>query len=109
MRGGPLIPPQPLDAGPDVHLGGPPRRVDRHLELATAAGRDPLCSYPGPDGKRLSRIHGLLGNTGLAVLLHASDLLPHGAIADNTPFHLHFHLKGDSEYVPRLSARSQLG
>ena len=49
------------------------RLVDADLELASAFGRGPLCSYQGPQGTRPSRIDGLLVDTRLAALLHAAS------------------------------------
>ena len=47
----------PLRAPPSVLASLLTRRlVDADLELASALGRDPLCSYQGPQGTRPSRI-----------------------------------------------------
>ena len=61
------------------------RLVDADLEMVSAFGRDPLCSYQGPEGTRPYRIDGLVVDTRLAALLHAAELLPRGAILGHTP------------------------
>ena len=76
----------PLRAPPSVLASGLTRRlVDADLELAAAQGRDPLCSYQGPEGTRPSRIDGLLVNTRLATLPHTAERLPRGAIPGHAP------------------------
>ena len=64
----------PLRVPPSVPASLLTRRlVDADLELASALGRDPLCSYRGPEGTRPSRIDGLLVDTRLATLLHTPE------------------------------------
>ena len=75
------------------------RLVDADLELASAFGRDPLCSYQGPGGMRPSRIDGLLVDTRPAALLHAAELLPRGAIPGHILVRYDLHLKGASQRV----------
>ena len=75
------------------------RLEDADLELATALGRGPLCSYHGPEGTRPSRIDGLLMDTRLVALLHAAEWLPQGAISGHTPVRFDIHLKGASQGV----------
>ena len=72
------------------------RLVDADLDLASALGRDRVCSYQGPEGTRPSHIDGLLVDTRLAALLHAAELLPRGAIPGHTPVRFDLHLKGSS-------------
>ena len=56
----------PLRAPPSVLASLLTRRlVDVDLGLAPALGRDPLCSYHGPEAARPSRIDGLLVESGL--------------------------------------------
>ena len=77
-RGGPSAGGGGLNFDLDHLLWAPPsvlasllvrRLVDADLELASAFGRDPLCSYQGQEGTRPSRIDGLLVDTRLATLL----------------------------------------
>ena len=75
------------------------RLVDADLEPASAFGRDPLCSYQGPEGTRPWRIDGLLVDTRLAALLHTAERLPRGAIPGHTPVRFDLHLKGASQRV----------
>ena len=87
----------PLRAPPSVVASLLTRRpVDADLELASALGPDPLCSYQGPEGTHPSRIDGLLVDTRLAALLHAAERLPRGAIAGHAPVRFDLHLKGSS-------------
>ena len=76
--------------------------MDADLELASAFGRDPLCSYQGPEGTRPSRIDGMLVDTRLAALLHAAELLPRGAIPGHTLVRFDLHLKGASQRVVKF-------
>ena len=93
----------PLRAPPSVLASLLTRRLaDADLELATALGRDPLCSYHGPEGTRPSRIDGLLVDTRLAALLHAAEQLPQGAISGHTPVCFDIHLKGASQRVVKF-------
>ena len=93
----------PLRAPPSVLASLLTRRLaDADLELATALGRDPLCSYHGPEGTRPSRIDGLLVDTRLAALLHAAERLPQGAISGHTPVCFDIHLKGASQRVVKF-------
>ena len=78
------------------------RLVDADLELAFAFGRDPLCSYQGPEGMRPSGIDGLLVDTRLAALLNAAELLPRGAIPGHTPVRFDLHPKGASQPVVKF-------
>ena len=75
------------------------RLVDADLELASAAGRAPLCSYQGPEGTRPSRINGLLVDTRLVALLRTAKVLPRGAIPGHTPVRFNLHLRGASQRV----------
>ena len=78
------------------------RLANADLELATALGRVPLCSYHGPEGTRPSRIDGLLVDTRLAALPHAAEQLPRGAIWGHTPVCFDLHLRGASERVVKF-------
>ena len=78
------------------------RLVDAHFELASAPGRDPLCSYHGTEGTRPSRIDGLLVDMRLATLLHAAERLPRGAVPGHTPVCFDLHLRGVSQRVVRF-------
>ena len=78
------------------------RLVDADLELASALGRDPLCSYRGPEGTRPSRIDGLLVDTRLATLLHAAELLPRGAVPGHAPVRFDLHFRGSSQRVVKF-------
>ena len=116
VRGAPWGGPQRLVAGDfnfDLNhlLRAPPfvlasllvrRLVDADLELASAFGRDPLCSYQSLEGTRPLRIDGLLVDTRLAALLHAAELLPRGAILGHTPVRFDLHLKGTSQRVVKF-------
>ena len=73
--------------------------MDAHLELESALGRDPLCSYQVPQGTRPSRIDGLLVDTRLATLLHTAERPPRGAIPGHTPVLFDLHLRGVSQRV----------
>ena len=85
----------PLRAPPSVVASLLTRRlVDADLELASALGRDPLCSYQGSEGTRPSRIDGLLADMRLAALLHAAEHLPRGAIPGYAPVRFDLHVKG---------------
>ena len=72
------------------------RLADANLERATAFGRDPLCSYHGPEGTRPLCIDGLLVDTRLAALLPAAELLSCGVIPGHTAVQFDLHLKGAS-------------
>ena len=76
--------------------------VDADLELASALGRDPLCSYHGPQGTRPSRIDGLLVDTRLTTLLHTAQRLLRGAISGHTPVCFELHLRGVSQRVVKF-------
>ena len=76
--------------------------VDEDLELASALGRDPLCSYQGPEGTRPSRIDGLLVDTRPATLLHTAERLPRGAIPGHAPVRFDLHLRGASQRVVKF-------
>ena len=78
------------------------RLVDADLELASATGRAPLCSYQGPEGTRPSRIDGLLVDTQLAVLLRTAEVLPRRAIRGHTPVRFDLHLRGASQRVVKF-------
>ena len=97
----------------DVHhmLRAPPsvlasllvrRLVDTDLEPASAFGRDPLCSYQGPEGTCPSRIDGLLVDTRLGALLHAAELLLRWAIPGHTPLRSDLQLKGAPQRVVKF-------
>ena len=93
----------PLLAPPSVLASRLTRRlVDADLELASALGRDLLCSYRGPEGTRPSRIDGLLVDTRLATLLHAAERMPLGAIPGHTPVCFDLHLRGVSQRVVKF-------
>ena len=93
----------PLQAPPSVLASLLTRRLaDADLELATALGRDPLCSYRAPEGTRPSRINGRLVDTRLAALLHAAERLPQGANSGHTPVCFAIHLKGASQRVVKF-------
>ena len=74
------------------------RLVDADLELASALGRDPLCSYKGPEGTYLSRLDGVPVDTRLARLLHTGEQLPRGAIPQHGPVRFDSRL-GDMSLV----------
>ena len=91
----------PLRAPPSILASLLTRRLaDADLELATASGRDPLCSYHGPEGTRPSRIDGLLVD--MAALLHAAERLPRGAISGHIPVCFDIHLRGASQRVVKF-------
>ena len=75
------------------------RLVDVDLELAAAAGGDPVCSFQAPEGTRPTRIDCLLVNTNLATLLRGAEVLARGAIPGHTPVRFHLHLEGASQRV----------
>ena len=100
-----------LNSNLDYPLQAPPsnlaslrtrRLVDADLEVASALGRDPLCSYQRPEGTRPWRIDGLLVDTRLATLLHAAEMLPRGAILGHAPVSLELHLRGSSQRVVKF-------
>ena len=70
--------------------------------MLSAFGRDPLCSYRGPEGTRPWRIDGLLVDTRLVALLHAVELLPRGAIPGHTPMRFDLHTKGASQRMVKV-------
>ena len=76
--------------------------MDADLELATALGRDPLCSYHGPEGTRPSRIDGVLVDTRLATLLHTAERLPPGAVSGHSPVCFDLHLRRVSQRVVKF-------
>ena len=93
----------PLRAPPSVLASFLTRRlVDADLELASALGRDPLCSYQGLEGTRPSRIDGLLVDTRLATLLHTAERVPRGAIPGHAPVRFDLHLRGSSQRVVKF-------
>ena len=93
----------PLRAPPSVLASLLTRRlVDADVELASALGRDPLCSYQGPEGTRPSRIDGLLVDTRLVTLLHTAERLPRGAIPGHAPVRFDLHLRGASQPVVKF-------
>ena len=93
----------PLRAAPSLLASLPIRRLrDADLELATALGREPLCSYHSPEGSGPSRIDGLLVDTRLAASLHAAERLPLGAISGQTQVCFDLHLRGVSQRVDKL-------
>ena len=75
------------------------RLVEADLELVSALGRDPLCSYQGPEGTRPSCIDGLLVDTRLATLLDAAERLPGGAVLGHSPVLFDLHPRGVSQRV----------
>ena len=92
----------PLRVPPSILASLLTRRLaDADLGLATALGRDPLCSYRGPQGTRPSRIDGLLVDTRLAPL-HAAERLPQGVISGHTPVCFYVQLKGASQRVVKF-------
>ena len=93
----------PLWAPPSVLASVLTRRLaDADVKLATALGRDPLCSYHGPEGTPTSCIDCLLVDTRLAALLHAAERLPRGAISGHIPEFFHIHLRGASQRVVKF-------
>ena len=93
----------PLRAPPSVRASLLTRQLaDADLELATALGRVPLCSYHGPEGTRPLRIDGLMVDTRLAALLRAAERLPRGAISGHTPVCFYLHLRGVSQRVVKF-------
>ena len=78
------------------------RLVDADLELESALGRDPVCSYRGPEGTPPSRIDGLLVDMRLAKLLQAVEWLPRGASPGHAPVRFDLHPKGSSQRVVKF-------
>ena len=76
--------------------------MDADLELASALGRQPICSCQGPEGFRPSRIDGLLVDTRLASVLHVAERVTRGAITGHAPVRFHLHLRGSSQRVVKL-------
>ena len=90
----------PLRAPPSVLASLLTRRLgDVDLEDASALGRDPLCSYQGPEGTRPWRIDGLLVDTRLAAVLRTAERLPRGAISAHTPVLFDLQSSGVSQRV----------
>ena len=76
--------------------------ADADVELAPALGRDPLCSYRGPEGTQHWCIDGVLVDTCLAALLHAAERRPQGAISGHVPVCFKIHVRGASQRVVRF-------
>ena len=90
--------------GTAVRLGvlPDPPAGDADLELASALGRDPLCSYQGPEGTRPLRIDGLLVDTRSATPLHTAEQLPRGAIPGHAPVRFDLHVRGSSQRLVKF-------
>ena len=76
--------------------------VDADLEVVSALGTDPLCSYQGPEGTRPSCIDGLLVDTRLATLLHTAERLLRGPIPGHAPVLFDLHLRGASQRMVKF-------